>query len=54
MEYLAKRLWRVTRAEGVGEQEEEDIGETDWNQTVEELECPDMEFLRDPGESGRI
>ena len=54
MEYLVKRLWSVTRAGGVGEQEEEDIGATDWNQTVEELECLDMEFLHDPGESGRI
>lgn len=50
---MAERMWRVTRAEGAGEQVEEDIGATDWNQTVEEPECPEREFLRDLGESGR-
>lgn len=43
----------MTRAEGVGELVEEEVGATDWNQAVEELECPDKEFQGDPGEGGR-
>lgn len=36
MDYLGERLSSVTRADGVGEQVEEEVGATDWKQTVEE------------------
>lgn len=42
----------MTRAEGVGEPVEEEVGATDWNQTVEEPECPDKQVQGDPGEGG--
>lgn len=51
MEYLVERS-SMTRAEGVGEPVEGEVGATDRNQTVEEPECPDKEFQGDPGEGG--
>lgn len=43
----------MTRADGVGEQVEEEVGATDWKQTVEEPQCPHEEFQCDPGRARR-
>lgn len=52
VERLGERLWSVTRAEGVGEQVEEEPAAMDWNQTVEERECPAKGFSVALGEVG--